>query len=183
MDDEEAYEREIFQTAVHEAGHVLAAWLLGLDVECAGLSVDGETAGRTLIIPHRRLKDSDGVEAVLENCRSVEKRVRISFAGPIAEGKFAGSRMNVLAAHSDFERGVLLLRELADSQSDREIIGDYLHLQTERLVQRNWKKIMLLANELVVNGEICSTQIEALLGPRRMEFERARSANRQISNQ
>ncbi len=169
--DETDYEREIFQTAIHEAGHVLAAWTQGLDVECAALSFDDDTDGRTLIVPGARLTDSDGIVELLDRCRSVEKRIRISFAGPIAEGRFAGHLLNSKAAHNDFQRGVLLLRELADSQAEREAIGNYLHMQTEKLVRRHWKQLNQLATELVTHGEICSEQIEAVLGPRRLEFE------------
>lgn len=169
--DEADYEHEVYQTAIHEAGHVLAAWTQGLDVECAGLSFDDDIDGRTLIIPSARLTDNDGVDKLLESCRSVEKRIRISFAGPIAEGRFAGFLLNSKAAHNDFQRGVLLLRELADSPAEREVNGDYLHAQTEKLVRRYWKPINQLAAELVTHGEICSEQIEAVLGPRRQEFE------------
>jgi len=169
--DETDYEREIFQTAMHEAGHILATWTQGLDVECAGLSFDDDTDARTLIIPGARLTHKDGVSALLENCRSVEKCIRISFAGPIAEGRFANTRLNVTAAHNDFKRGVLLLRDLADSQAEREAISNYLHKQTENLVRRHWKLLIKLATELVTHGEIYSAQIEAVLGPRRQEFE------------
>jgi len=164
------HEREVFQTAIHEAGHVLAAWTQGLDVESAGLSFDDEIDGRTLIIPGAKLTNSDGVDAIWESCRSVEKRIRIAFAGPIAEGRFNGGSLNVNAAQDDFQRGVLLLRELADTAAEREAIGDHLHLQTEKLVRRYWKQLMLLATELVAHGEICSEQIEAVLGPKRQEF-------------
>ena len=140
-------------------------------MECAGLSFDDDTDGRTLIIPGARLTDSDGVDELLDRCRSVEKRIRISFAGPIAEGRFAGPLLNSKAAHNDFQRGVILLRELADSHTEREAIGDYLHKQTEKLVRRHWKQLNKLATELVTHGEICSEQIEAVLGPRRQEFE------------
>lgn len=169
--DETDYEREVFQTAIHEAGHVLAAWTQGLDVESAGLSFDDDIVGRTLIIPSARLTDSDGVDALWDSCRSVEKRIRIAFAGPIAEGRFDGETLNVRAAQNDFQRGILLLRELADTHADREAIGDFLHAQTEKLVRRHWKKLMQLATELVAHREICSEQIEAILGPRRMEFD------------
>ena len=169
--DETDYEREVFQTAIHEAGHVLAAWAQGLDVETAGLSFDYDIDGRALIIPRARLTDSDGVDALLATCRSVEKRIRIAFAGPIAEGRFAGVSLNEKAAHHDFQRGVLLLRGLADSAAERETIGDFLHAQTEKMVRRHWKQINQLATEIVAHGEICSEQIEAILGPRRQEFE------------
>lgn len=168
--DESDYEREVFQTAIHEAGHALAGWMQGLDVECVGLSFDEDTAGRTFIIPRARLTDSDGVDALWDSCRSVEKRIRIAFAGPIAEGRFDGATLNVKAAQNDFQRGVLLLRELADTNAEREAIGDFLHSQTEKLVRRHWKKINQLANKLVTQREICSEEIEAILGPRRLEF-------------
>jgi len=105
-------------------------------------------------------------------CQDCEKRVRIAFAGPIAEGRFDGETLNVTAAKNDFQRGVLLLREFADTPGEREAIGDFLHAQTENLVRQHWKHINQLAAELVANGETCSEQIEAILGPRRMEFER-----------
>jgi hypothetical protein len=164
------YEREVFQTAIHEAGHVLAAWTQGLDVESVGLSFDDEINGRTLIIPRARLTDNDGVDALWDSCRSVEKRIRIAFAGPIAEGRFGGETLNVRAANNDFKSGVLLLRDLADSAAEREAIGDHLHSQTEELVRRYWKQLILLATELVAHREICSEQIEAVLGPKRQEF-------------
>ena len=170
--DETDYEREVYQAAIHEAGHVLAAWTQGLDVESAALSFDDDIDGRTLIIPRVRLNDGDGVAALWDSCRSVEKRVRIAFAGPIAEGRFAGGALNMNAANNDFQRGILLLRELADTPAEREAIGDFLHAQTEKLVRRHWKKLNELAAELVAHREICSEQIEAILGPRRMEFER-----------
>lgn len=169
--NEADYEREVFQTAVHEAGHALAAWAQGLDVESVGLSFDEDTQGRTLIIPRARLTDSDGVDALWDSCRSVEKRIRIAFAGPIAEGRFDGATLNIKAAKNDFERGVLLLRELADTPTEREAIGDFLHSQTEKMVRRHWKKINQLATEIVARREICSEQIETILGPRRQEFE------------
>ena len=170
--DETDYEREVYQTAIHECGHVLAAWTQGLDVEYAGLNLDDDIDGRTLIIPRARLTDSNGIDALWDSCRGVEKRIRIAFAGPIAEGRFDGGTLNVRAAQNDFQRGVLLLRELADTPAEREAIGDVLHAQTEKLVRRHWKHINQLATELVAQREICSEQIEAIVGPRRMEFER-----------
>ena len=177
MNDEEKFEFEIFQTAVHEAGHVLVAWKLGLDVESAALSIDDETSGRTLIVPSKRLNDRDNIYSIVENCRSVEKRVRICYAGPIAERRFAGDRLNVFAANKDFERGLFMLRECGDTHAERERISDFLHARTEKLIQRNWEKIMMLAKELVAQGEICSAQIELILGPQSMEFECAARLN------
>ena len=110
------------------------------------------------------------VAPIIAQCRRLEKRIRICFGGPIAEGRFAGNAAHLVAAHWDFQEGVLLLRSVADNYEERERIGDFLFKQTQRLVRRRWKEINLLATKLIANEGIYSDEIEATLGPRRMEF-------------
>lgn len=175
---EDDFERELYQIAIHEAGHVMVAWSQGWDIEYASISAEMDSNGRTVIIPSVRGGWNEDVTPIIAHCRSLEKRIRICFAGPIAEGRFAGNATHLVAAHSDFQDGVMLLRNVADTYEEREQIGDFLFEQTRKLVRRRWKEINLLATKLVANGELVSEEIEAVVGPRRMEFL-SRTSSRQ----
>ncbi len=168
--DESDFERELYQLAIHESGHIVMAWSQGWDIEHASLSAELDSNGRTLIIPTVREATFHNVAPIIVQCRRLEKRIRICFGGPIAEGRFAGDAANLVAAHGDFQEGVLLLRNVADTYEERERIGDFLFKQTQQLVRRRWKEINLLATRLVANGELDSEEIEAVIGPRRLEF-------------
>ena len=168
--DEDDFECELYQLAIHEAGHAAAAWYSGLEVENVSISGDSESDGRTVIVAPPRLRSYKNVAPVLRRCRSVEARIRICFAGPLAEGRFAGETLRILAANNDFTQGVLLLRDLADTHVERERIGDYLVKETQKLIRRRWREIDLLASALIANGDLNSAEIEAKLGPPRWEF-------------
>lgn len=170
MDDEELFEREMYQLAVHEAGHVVVAWSLGLGVELVSILGDEESAGRTLIIPPGRENPHNRVDKIVQRCRLLEKRIKIAFAGPLAEGRFSGESLRLIPAHNDFLQGVLLLRQVAESSAEREQIGDFLFNQTQEIIRRRWKSINLIATRLVANGELLGHEIETLLGERQWEF-------------
>lgn len=178
--DESDYEREIYQLAIHEAGHVVMAWCQGWDIEHVSISPEWESDGRTLIIPQVRNEWCDDLTPVIARCRGLEKRIRICFGWPIAEGRFAGNAMHLVAAHIDFQEGVMLLRNVAETCEEREQIGDFLFEQTRKLVRRRWKEINLLATKLAANGELVSEEIEAAIGPRRIEFLAERRQLRQV---
>ena len=174
--DESDFEREQYQLAVHEAGHIITAWSQGWDVEHVSLFAEQESNARTLIIPSARESTFNNVAPIVAQCRSLEKRIRICFGGPIAEGRFAGNATHLVAAHGDFQEGVLLLRNV-ETYEEREKIGDFLFKQTQQLVRRRWKDIGLLATKLVASGELVSEEIEATIGPRSLEFLSRTSSN------
>ena len=134
--DEDDFERELYQLATHEAGHAVVAWSLGFDIESVSIVADGEYRGRTRIIAPTRLNSFRRMEPVIQRCRTLEKRVRICFAGPLAEGRFAGEALHEIAAQNDFQQGVLLLRGVAETHAEREKIGDFLFRKTQVLVAR-----------------------------------------------
>lgn len=174
--DEDDFERELYQLAIHESGHVVVAWALGYDIENVSIVGDDEYRGRTLIIPPARETSCGSLEPVIQRCRSLEKRVRICFAGPLAEGRFAGERLHQIAAHNDFKQGIILLRSVAETHIERERIGDFLFRKTQALVGRRWHEINSLARNLVANGELFWEDVDAILGPRRLEYFSRKSA-------
>ena len=101
----------------------------------------------------------------------------------MAEGRFAGNAMHPIAAHNDFQQGVLLLRRLADTHAEREQIGDMLFRQTQTFIRRRWKEDNSLARKLVANGELVLEEVEAALGPRRLEFFSRTSPNMRSLNE
>ena len=167
---EDDFERELYQIAIHEAGHVVVGWCLGWGIECVSIVGEQDSHGRTLLIPPARDVTYHGVAPIIAQCRGLETRVRICFGGPLAEARFAGNGLHLVSAHEDFAKGVLLLRQAAETHDEREKIGDYLFNQTKTLVRRRWKEINLLATKLVANRTIFSEEIEAVVGPRRLEF-------------
>ena len=178
--DEDDFERELYQLAIHESGHAVVAWCLGFDIESVSIVGDEEYRGRTLIIPSARETSYGGLEQVIQKCRGIEKRIKICFGGPLAEGRFAGDAMHLISAHNDFKQGVILLRRVADTHSEREKIGDMLFRQTQTLIRRRWKEINSLARELVANGELVSEEVTAAIGPRRLEFFSRKSPSTEL---
>lgn len=179
--DEHDFERELYQLAIHESGHAAAAWYCGLEVENVSILGDSESDGRTLIVAPPRVSSFQDVAPVIRRCRSLEARVRICFAGPLAEGRFAGEKLRLSAANNDFTQGVLLLRHMADSHVERERIGDYLVKETQKLIRRRWREINLLASGLIANGDLNSAEIEAKWGPPRWEFQSRKSVTTDFS--
>ncbi len=175
--NEDDFERELYQLAIHEAGHVVVAWCYGWGVECASIVGEQDSHGRTLLFPPARDTTYRGIAPIVAQSRGLEIRVRICFGGPLAEARFAGNGLDLVSAHEDFAKGVLLLRQAAETHDEREKIGDYLFNQTKTLVRRRWKEISLLAGKLVANGTLFSEEIETVMGPRRLEFLSRRSTD------
>src|SRR5262245_10999339 len=146
------------RTTFHEAGHAVAAYRLGIEVEFATIlpardSLGHITCPATVLGPTRA---------------KLERAIKISLAGPMAEALFypryrrqLGSRDYVLA----FE----LTRYLTSGRA-REFVR-HQERETKKLLKRYWKDVKRVARALLKYDELTGTAVKDIIGPRQKTEE------------
>lgn len=139
-----AISKRLRVTAYHEAGHAAAAWRLGYAVRWASIVETEDYLGaiRTYVKRIlRRIEYDDSPEVVA----SIERRIQICYAGPLAQRKqFPSSRWR-MSGSKDFETAADLFSRIAgfDEKSQyhyssllrrrAELLVDYLEPEIEQL--------------------------------------------------
>jgi hypothetical protein len=158
--------------AYHEAGHMVAAWELGLNVLGATIVPDPEAgyAGRVIVPLEDRVRYADWVD---EGAYLYAHMV-MQFAGEEAREKHAGdpiSEMNIdlgfVGPDSDYGYIADALLAIAgpDEQEQRET-GDRARGHARMLVSARWSRIEAVAETLkareTLGTEDCREVLEAL---------------------
>lgn len=142
-------------TAHHEAGHAVAAYLLGRAFTRVSIEANEETVGRCSFRapgewfrPHERLDTRTRAR--------LEERIIISLAGPHAEAMFSG-RFDDDAAAEDIARASELADYMSNNDPDEsQAYLEWLGYRTRRLTEREvfWPAVDALAHGLLGAGEI-----------------------------
>ncbi len=162
-----------WQTAYHEAGHIVVAWELGLHVQGATIVPDTEAgyAGRVTVPVEDRVRYADWVD---ENAYLYAHMV-MSYAGMEAGEKYAGVSLpgmdidlGFVGADSDYGQiaDVILAIAGPDEQEQLET-SEGARRQARFLVETRWSQIGSVAETLVdretLDERECREVLEALL--------------------
>jgi ATP-dependent Zn protease len=161
-------------TAYHEAGHMVAAWELGLNVLGATIVPDPEAgyAGRVIVPVEDRVRYADWVES--EGAYLYAFMV-MSYAGIEAGEKYVGApmpEMNIdlgfVGPDSDYGQIADVLLSIAGPDEKDQIESSELaHRHAQNLVSARWGKIEAVAETLMeretLNERECREVLEALL--------------------
>ncbi len=150
-------------TAYHEAGHVVAAWLLGFTALDVSIIRDRDSAGRVTIEP----EEPSTCEAIARGDRwdtsrfIAEKRIMMLQAGEVAQRRY--DPRSVRGHHSQSDRNIsdVLLRQYAPDREKRDIEPHRLLLcnWTIHLIEQRWPLVEGVAETLLVRPELFGDQI------------------------
>jgi hypothetical protein len=161
-------------TAYHEAGHMVVAWDLGLNVLGATIIPDLEAgyAGRVVVPVEDRVRYADWAKS--ERAYLFAHMV-MNYAGMEAGEKYAGApmpEMNIdlgfVGPDSDYGPITNVVLEIAGPSKEEQLeTSERAQQYAELLVSRRWSEIEAVAETLVererLNERECREVLEALL--------------------
>ena len=164
-DAEGEYEFTVQREAMHEAGHAVVAWSLGLDVVRVGLTEHEEhDCNATSVSPWQRAISA--APSLVEKCCALQRMILVCLAGPVCEGIFCGETKKVVYASADFWRSLRLLNSIFDSGAEKSRAGEMLISQARNLLKDNWSGVNRVANGILKNRWLYSQGLTEILGPR-----------------
>jgi hypothetical protein len=163
--------------AYHEAGHAVAARVLGIEVCLATLRPDQVFAGHVTLGASCWLDSEDKWQQRME---MAEAHAKLALAGPLAEMKYQPSLngehfadyadlLNV-AAYLKIAGGFVPISEvlvpgkpLQQSNGEASRLWEQLQADTADLVELHWLSIERVAEALLIHEELGQEEIEALV--------------------
>jgi ATP-dependent Zn protease len=160
--------------AYHEAGHMVVAWELGLNVLGATIVPDPQAgyAGRVIVPVEDRVRYADWVES--ESAYLFAHMV-MSYAGMEAGETYVGAPMpelnidlDFVGPDSDYNKIADALITIAGPGEDEQIkTGELAELHAKHLVSSRWSQIEAVAQTLMERETLdereCREVLEALL--------------------
>ena len=138
-------------TAIHESGHAIAAYRLGVEVFEVTLRPRGRLMARTSVARARWHARNASAPILRE---AIEKDFKISLAGPIAESRVSGV-VDEVAATAD----------VANFPPQTLI---HLCRETEVLVSEKWRAIERVAEALIEKRALTGQELNHLMRWRRL---------------
>jgi len=142
-------------TAHHEAGHAVAAYLLGRAFTRVSIEANDQTLGRCSFRPPGEwFRPDERLDARTRD--RLEERIIISLAGPHTEALHSGA-FDEDAAAEDLARASELADYMCDSDPDESFAYlQWLGVRTRRLIEREdfWPAVAALARELLARKEV-----------------------------
>jgi len=151
-------------TAIHEAGHAVAAWRLGRAFRSVTIRADEDSLGH---VRHRDVPAwvRPDVEGSTRTRLFLEDSIIIALVGPEAERRIAGRAPATVrkgAAH-DHESAVDLASHLAGSTKERDALLAWLRVRAQDLVDHDRPRIELLAAALLRQDVLTWKAVKTLL--------------------
>jgi hypothetical protein len=142
-------------TAYHEAGHAVVRYLLAFEPKSVTISTTGNTqrAAKHGDPLHGIKLDTDGSGRARLR---LEKAIRISYAGPLAEKRVANGAY-------DFERIEklgLIARDASSTQA--KLFLHWLEVATQEMVDAHWAAIERVAKRLLLHNRLAGAHISAV---------------------
>jgi ATP-dependent Zn protease len=153
-------------TAIHEAGHAVAAWRLQRRFRSVTVRADAESDGHVRHNPWPDWPQPD-IELSTQTTLLFQDRIVISFAGPAAERRIAlRTRAAVnIGGQGDRSMAADLGRYLSGSTREWEALLRWLQAKAENLVDNHRHEIEMLANELLQRETLSWRAVRRLLDP------------------
>lgn len=154
--------------AYHEAAHAVVAMAQGMGVRSISTESIKEVVGKIELLddgPLRTVREklALGTKLASRDVLLVEQHVRASLAGEIAQNRFAPQSVAHLHPSSDME-ALKLLNLVAGSERELEAWIDLLRIQSEQLVEQNWKSVEVIAKALVERPRLTGDEVVDVLG-------------------
>jgi hypothetical protein len=130
--------------AYHEAGHAVAAAVLGFSFRSSGMHIDHAGIGVTLILcPSRACSN-----AFSDLQRRQKRMVIVLFTGIIAQKKFCPNASTKSAADDENKIDQYLSAIYRADEAAKRVARSYLAQEAERLVETFWFAICIVADVL-----------------------------------
>jgi Peptidase family M41 len=150
-------------TAIHEAGHAVAAFCVRQNVRKASIIPKMDTLGR---VTHSPLKFADNgmFDDSLRGGDRAEKRIVICYAGPLASRKFQPRCRWRIGGSGDFDTAMVLMAHLQGPDFKyNNLYSKLLWRRAELLVDSRWREINAVADALIEHRRLDSKAIEAVI--------------------
>ena len=149
-----AQEIELRATAFHEAGHAVAAFMLGRAFTRVSIKPDDLTVGRcSFRTPGTWYRPEEEMSAPTR--RMLEHRIMISLAGPETEARATGA-FDPQASQEDLDRALDHACLMAADPSEASAYVEWLRLRTVNLMKQDgfWNAVRALAETLLRRNEL-----------------------------
>lgn len=154
--------KQLESAAYHAAGHAVMAWVQSVEIKKATIVQDGDTLGH---VHHDSiLKDANPVYEVSDRvqCR-IEKSIRVSLAGRIAERILNHKGVRYTSSPGDMENAADLIFRLASDEREAQAYSKLLDIQTELMLKKRWRQVRDLAEALLFHGTLNRREIRQVL--------------------
>ena len=154
------------RTAYHEAGHVVAAHVLGLDITGVTIVPGEESFGRYLghagvPVDYALVYNSDLADDYLE------RQLVCYYAGAVAEEVLTGEPVDWRPGghyNSDWNGSANCVVELAGYDEEKQAqVSESGWMKAQTIMAENWDKVRTLAEALIEHGKMDPDRVESLL--------------------
>ena len=151
--------------AYHEAGHAVAAYLLGSKPRPISIATLGDDLGLGEGPPPLRgMKlDSDGSDRARLR---LERAIIISLAGPIAQRTYRPGLWRDWHGEEDMATAATLAMKAIGSSETTSAFVNWLTLRAKELVSANWSLVEAVAERLTEDRSLSGDQIVATIEDR-----------------
>jgi hypothetical protein len=157
--------------AYHEAGHAVANLFLDLPVKLVTIVPHKNSGGRVEAPGSSSLRRFDAaVELSLRKRDRLERNVRSSLAGAVAERRFARRSWRSWHSQHDWMQASWLIDTFLTGGNARATSAYFklLQIQTENLIENHWREVEAVAQALVVHRTLVAKELSAVV---RASFE------------
>jgi hypothetical protein len=153
------------RVAYHEAGHAVAAFLLGIKITQVTIDAGEDHLGQVTVQNQFRTPPRGDWDITYRRRARLEASVVFDFAGPEAESKHAGRKPTVAGRDANnVALGAHMAEGLADMHpAEAEAYLNWLQVRARLLVEQGWYLIEPLAQELRVRRSMSTSVVKRLL--------------------
>jgi hypothetical protein len=155
-------------TAYHEAGHLVAAYFLGIPLGRIAVTIDEDSAGRFM----RRLKFRAGELDVGNSYRSklkAERLAQVCLAGIVAQQRYSPSSVRSWHANRDYQTAHELVSAISGSQEEVQAYLNLILVRAQMMFEDSyrWRCVDavaggLLEKETLSREEAVTVMLEVL---------------------
>jgi hypothetical protein len=157
---------QVEDTAYHEAGHAVIAYLLGYKPQSVTIVPTLDTAGHLVIhgdpLNGFQLDIDHSDEARLR----VESAITICFAGPIAQKRHNPRSWRKVHGQWDYDTIAELGLRVCGSSEQATAFIRWREIVAREMVQAQWLRIALVAGQLLERKRLSHADLEAIMVPR-----------------
>ena len=154
---------EVKATAIHEAGHAVAAYFLRVRIKHVTIAAADDYLGKVTAQPVRFGRHGVFDDSVAGTDRA-ERHIMVCFAGSFAERKFAPRSHWRIGASADNSLAMELFSHVAHpDEKVRNLQLALLRRRTESFVEGRWKQICAVAEKLLTAPTLSADQVAATI--------------------
>ena len=150
-------------TAYHEAGHAIAAHVLGRQIKRMTIvpNKSENYAGCVFFGKQPSVKGID-TDPSPKIRRAAEQRILVSLAGLCAQRLFNPRTCRSFHGHEDFKVILLYVGHLM-RENETEPFLKWMEVRTENILRDNWKAVEVLADELIRRRELTGQEAHQII--------------------